>query len=221
MTRSEILKRADSIVNGERQKAYGKPEDAFAMIAALWSSYLDECITRVDVASMMIMLKIAREKCGEGKADNWIDICGYGSIGGEISTTTAENAAKTVEELGGDGCRKLLNAIFRDDPEEADEDDSEGESEWPDEDPTDWWTDGLTGCQVGTSGDGWVHVSLNRHTLPLGTAGFSDKTVDALIKSIGKSINEEVVDENKRNMMAMLWAVKRYKEMKEDEDDED
>jgi hypothetical protein len=219
MTRSEILKRADSIVNGERQKTYGRPEDSFTMIAALWSGYLDECITRIDVANMMIMLKIAREKCGEGKADNWIDICGYGSIGGEISTTAAEDAAKTVDELGEAGCRKLLDAIFRDNHEEADEDDNEGE--WPGGEPTDWWTDKLTGCQVGVAEDGWVHVSLNRHTLPFGTAGFSDKTIDALIKSIGKSINEEVVDENKKNMMAMLWAVKRYKERKEDEGDED
>ena len=225
MTRSEILKRADEIVNGERQKQYGDAENSFGLIGHLWTVYLDHLVTAQDVALMMILMKVAREKGGQGKADNWIDIAGYAACGGEIAT---EKPVKTeVEnldaEITGDVVDKLFDALFNhtpdDDGNESDEDD--GDDEWPDDDPTDWWTDSLTGCQVGTSADGWVHVSLNRSTLPFGTAGFSDKTVDALIKSIGKSINEEVVDENKKNMMAMLWAVKRYKEMKEDEDDED
>ena len=125
MNRSEILKTADKVINGERQDAYGRAEDSFALIAALWSAYLDEVITRVDVANMMIMLKIAREKCGKGKADNWVDIVGYAALGGEISTTAAEEAAKTVEELGEEGCRKLLRAIFRDEEVHDDETDND------------------------------------------------------------------------------------------------
>lgn len=215
MTRSEILKQADSIVNGERQKQYGRAENSFAMIAELWSGYLDVCLSARDVALMMILLKVAREKRGQGKADNWIDIAGYAACGGEISTMAEEKSAETVDELGEEGCRKLLRAIFNEDDDE--EDAEEEDEEFPDAEPHDWWTDKLTGCQVGTSDDGWVHVSLNHSTLPFGTAGFSDKTIDALIKTIGKAINEEVVDENKKNMMAMLWAVKRYKEHKDDD----
>ena len=40
MTRSEILDAARSIVTGEREKQYGKPEDNFATIGKLWEIYL-------------------------------------------------------------------------------------------------------------------------------------------------------------------------------------
>ena len=37
MNRKEILNKAESIINGEREGAYGKPEDSFDCIAQLWS----------------------------------------------------------------------------------------------------------------------------------------------------------------------------------------
>lgn len=37
-----------------------------------------------DVALMMALFKIARIMTGHGKADNWVDGCGYLACGGEI-----------------------------------------------------------------------------------------------------------------------------------------
>lgn len=86
MNRKEILNKAESIINGEREGAYGKPEDSFDRIAQLWSVYLNHDISSVDVANMMVLLKVARNAGGVYKDDNWIDICGYAALGGEIQS---------------------------------------------------------------------------------------------------------------------------------------
>jgi len=86
MTREEVLEKAKSIVNGDRDQAYGKPEDNFAKIARLWSTYLDEHIGREDVAIMMMLMKIARLASSEYQSmDSWIDIAGYAACGAEIA----------------------------------------------------------------------------------------------------------------------------------------
>lgn len=82
--RDNILEKAKEIINGDRQGTYGKPEDSFQMISELWSSYLKCDISSVDVANMMVLLKVARNAGGVYKDDNWIDICGYAALGGEI-----------------------------------------------------------------------------------------------------------------------------------------
>lgn len=64
MKRTEVLNNANQIINGERQEAYGTPEDNFAKTAAMWSAYLDAAITPEDVAAMMILLKTARVASG-------------------------------------------------------------------------------------------------------------------------------------------------------------
>ena len=90
LTRSEILKRADEIVNGHRENEYGSPEDNFKLISEFWSSYLGYPVLPEDVAVMMIFLKIARINTGIGSADCWIDIAGYAACGGEIATKETE-----------------------------------------------------------------------------------------------------------------------------------
>lgn len=111
MTRSEILKQADAIVNGERQQAYGSAENSFALISALWADYLGIRLSAVDVALMMILLKVAREKGGQGKADNWIDIAGYAACGGEIATIV-EDEAEDIETVRDECYKRLVRAIF-------------------------------------------------------------------------------------------------------------
>ena len=91
MNREEILEKAKSIVTGERENAYGSPEDNFTTIAELWSMFLGVRIDSEDVATMMILLKVARIRGGQAKADNWIDIAGYAACGGEIQEKRREN----------------------------------------------------------------------------------------------------------------------------------
>lgn len=84
LRRDKILDTAKTIINGERAGTYGNAEDGFASIGALWSTYLKTEITPTDVANMMILMKVARNLSGVYKEDNWIDICGYAALGGEI-----------------------------------------------------------------------------------------------------------------------------------------
>lgn len=98
MNREEILEKAKAIVTGERESAYGSPEDNFATIAELWSVFLDIGLDSEDVATMMILLKVARIRGGQAKADNWVDVAGYAACGGEI-----QSREKEAGETGGTG----------------------------------------------------------------------------------------------------------------------
>ena len=88
MTREEILDAAKKCVCGDRDKQYGPPENSFRAIATMWNAYLDDRLTIYlnarDVAVMMALFKVARIMTGHGKADNWVDACGYLACGGEI-----------------------------------------------------------------------------------------------------------------------------------------
>lgn len=90
MTRTDILKRASSIVGGERVNKYGEPEDNFRIIARLWSAYLGIDISSVDVSMLMVLFKAARVKTGIGTDDSFVDIAGYAACGGEISSMEKE-----------------------------------------------------------------------------------------------------------------------------------
>lgn len=86
-TRKGILAAAEHCVCGEREQDYGTPEQNFASIADLWTTYLaylSHEVTPRDVAAMMILLKVARIASGHGKMDNWVDIAGYAACGGEL-----------------------------------------------------------------------------------------------------------------------------------------
>lgn len=81
--REQILDLArDAITN--RKDSYGAPEDNFVLIADLWSLYLGFSIRARDVAVLMCLFKIARIKSGVGMDDNFVDICGYASLAGEM-----------------------------------------------------------------------------------------------------------------------------------------
>lgn len=85
MKREEVLQKAEEIVKGARQQAYGNPEDCFTSIANLWGSYLDIHISPSDVAMLMVLLKIARSRGRRDYADNYIDIAGYAACAGELT----------------------------------------------------------------------------------------------------------------------------------------
>lgn len=98
MKRNDVLDNAKKIINGERQGTYGNAEDSFSIIAQMWTAYLGKDITADDVANMMILMKVARNSSGVYKDDNWIDICGYAALGGEIqSKSVIANQCASVE----------------------------------------------------------------------------------------------------------------------------
>ena len=86
MNRSECLDKAKEIVNGARQENYGSPEKNFEEIARYWSIFLDRDISAIDVALMMVLMKLARLQNKPDHDDSWIDIAGYAANGAEIAT---------------------------------------------------------------------------------------------------------------------------------------
>lgn len=110
MTKNDILDKANTIINGERQGAYGQAEDSFSIIAKMWSAYLGKAVDASDVANMMVLMKVARNANGVYKDDNWIDICGYAALGGEIQSKDSEE-----KDTSFDGYN--LTVINADDPE--------------------------------------------------------------------------------------------------------
>lgn len=92
-TRKTILDAAEKCVCNDRQDQYGKPEDSFGAIADLWTAYLGtgQEIDPVDVANMMVLLKIARAKGNPKHTDNWVDMAGYAACAGEIAAEVYGN----------------------------------------------------------------------------------------------------------------------------------
>lgn len=83
-TRETVLAQARNCVCGQREEDYGTPEDNFSRIADYWTEYLDTPIYPLDVANMMILLKIARTQSGKPTLDSYVDIAGYAACAGEI-----------------------------------------------------------------------------------------------------------------------------------------
>jgi hypothetical protein len=61
----------------------------------LWSAYLHKDIAGNQVPIMMTLLKIARSTGGDYNEDDYIDMCGYSALAGEM-------AAKQFEQANGD-----------------------------------------------------------------------------------------------------------------------
>lgn len=77
--REEALDRAREIVTKDRNKDYGDPENNFRDIAEAWNIYLGGThkLKPIDVANMMVLMKIMRAKTSPFKLDHYDDIIGY------------------------------------------------------------------------------------------------------------------------------------------------
>jgi hypothetical protein len=71
-----IVNEAKEIIYGERKEDYGDIHESFNRIAGLWSSYLGTSVNALDVAKMMILLKVSRAK-HNNHHDSYVDIVGY------------------------------------------------------------------------------------------------------------------------------------------------
>lgn len=91
-----ILQTAEELIHGDRAKEYGPPLLNHERIATLWSAYLQHEVTASDVATMMILLKVARLKTGHGTRDTWIDIAGYAGLL-ELIDTAEKARAKALD----------------------------------------------------------------------------------------------------------------------------
>ena len=83
-TRTKILLEADLLINGDREKDYGTPQESFGCIAKMWSAYMGDEINAADVCHMMALLKIARLR-NDPHRDSNVDGAGYMALGAEMS----------------------------------------------------------------------------------------------------------------------------------------
>lgn len=82
--RTQVLRQAETLINGERQAHYGPPQENFAAIAAMWRAYTGFPFTAADACNMMALLKIARLRNG-AHYDSSVDGAGYLALGAELA----------------------------------------------------------------------------------------------------------------------------------------
>lgn len=79
-----VLKEAQTIIYGDREKTYGHPAKNLEAIATMWNAYLksvgDRALTAQDVCVMMVLLKSARLANDPSHRDSSVDICGYAAL---------------------------------------------------------------------------------------------------------------------------------------------
>lgn len=126
---NNILNTANDIINGDRKDEYGDAFDSFDRIAGLWSSYLDHHITPVDVAQMMILMKVSRganvAKFNAIQEDSLVDIAGYSALAYQVSENYfKDEAARNVKDDGFEmACKCHPSNTGADDVEEDDDKD--------------------------------------------------------------------------------------------------
>ena len=126
---NNILNTANDIINGDRKDEYGDAFDSFDRIAGLWSSYLDHHITPVDVAQMMILMKVSRganvAKFNAIQEDSLVDIAGYSALAYQVSENYfKDEAARNVKDDGFEmACKCHSSNTDTDDVEEDDDKD--------------------------------------------------------------------------------------------------
>ncbi len=85
--RNKLIEKASNLISKDRAEDYGDAKECHQLIAHYWNSYLKHTpksgLRPVDVAIMMILLKIARCR-GTLKDDTFIDIIGYSALAGEM-----------------------------------------------------------------------------------------------------------------------------------------
>ena len=109
MKAHEIAAKAADLVGGDRARQHGGKTENHRNIAAMWNAYLGwrlvegGLLTPRDVALMMALLKIARTKAGSHNPDDYVDLCGYGAIAGQIAEGERAKQGVDVAKMTKDG----------------------------------------------------------------------------------------------------------------------
>ena len=101
-SKEHYLEEAHFLITGDRAEEYGDNLLNHRRIATMWNVILGKKLTQPigpeEVAACMIGLKIARLAEDTTKKDSWVDVVGYGALGGEmISRIEAEGKVDDSE----------------------------------------------------------------------------------------------------------------------------
>lgn len=83
--RTDLLRQAEQLINGDRNNQYGEPTQDFTRTARMWEAYLSIPIRAHDVAALMCLLKLSRISWQPDKQDSWTDLAGYAACGWETT----------------------------------------------------------------------------------------------------------------------------------------
>ena len=83
--RTDLLRQAEQLINGDRNNQYGEPTQDFTRTARMWEAYLGIPIRAHDVAALMCLLKLSRISWQPDKQDSWTDLAGYAACGWETT----------------------------------------------------------------------------------------------------------------------------------------
>lgn len=88
----ELCTEAAELIGGDRAAQHGPKRENHQNIADLWNAYLArrtdnffKPLTPTEVTLMMVLLKVARTKCGAYNPDDFKDMVGYAAISGELA----------------------------------------------------------------------------------------------------------------------------------------
>lgn len=71
-----VLKEADRLINGDRQKSYSHPTDDYTKTVGAFNALTGHKLTVKEGMMFMVCVKLSRE-CYKAKRDNLVDACGY------------------------------------------------------------------------------------------------------------------------------------------------
>lgn len=99
IARKEVLDAAAKAVLQDRNASYGSPESNFQDIADVWNWFLSDkiapgTIEKMDVANMMILMKMARLKYNPNHRDSKVDVAGYAACAAECETKSSIQTTK-------------------------------------------------------------------------------------------------------------------------------
>ncbi|WP_280424036.1 DUF6378 domain-containing protein [Nocardia carnea] len=81
----DVLTEAHALIWGDREDTYGDPRESFARIAGMWSAYLGHPVTPLDVANLMICMKVSRTRHAYHR-DSYVDIGGYAASAERVAS---------------------------------------------------------------------------------------------------------------------------------------
>ena len=97
----DYLKEAELLIHGDRAAEYGDNLLNHRRIATMWNVVLGKKLSAPiepeEVAACMIGLKIARLAEDATKKDSWVDVVGYGALGGEMISRIEAEAQEQVK----------------------------------------------------------------------------------------------------------------------------
>jgi len=99
--KKDYLKEAELLIHGDREAEYGDNLMNHRRIATMWSVILGKKLTALiepeEVAACMIALKVARLSENTKKKDSWVDVVGYGALGGEMVSRIEAEAEEQIK----------------------------------------------------------------------------------------------------------------------------